>query len=204
MISSVLVMAAYFVLFAVVHSLLADPRLKMWARSVLGNAFDRWQRLAYNLLALLMMLPFFIILIFLPDRTSYIIPAPWCWLMAGGQLLAALALLLTLRQTGVSYFLGLFQLRSLNGQASTEGGLVTDGFYCHIRNPLFFFAAVFLWLSPIMTENLLAFNILATVYFYLGARHEERSLQEEFGKEYDEYRKAVPMFFPRLRCSGDI
>jgi len=160
-------MAAYFVLFAIVHSLLADPAFKRRARRALGNAFDRWQRLAYNLLALLMILPFLFILIFLPGRTLYIVHQPWSLLMAGGQLLAALALLLTLRQTGVSYFLGLVQLRN----ESIAGRLVTNGFYCRLRNPLFFFAAVFLWLSPLMTESLLAFNILATAYFYLGARH---------------------------------
>jgi len=65
---------------------------------------------------------------------------------------------------------------------------------------LFFFSAFFLWLSPLMTENLLAFNILATVYFYLGARHEERSLKEEFGQEYEDYKESVPMFLPRLWC----
>jgi intracellular septation protein A len=63
-------MVAYFVLFAVVHSLLADPRFKSLARSVLGIAFDRWQRLAYNLLAFFMMLPFLNILMFLPGS--------WC------------------------------------------------------------------------------------------------------------------------------
>jgi protein-S-isoprenylcysteine O-methyltransferase Ste14 len=93
-------------------------------------------------------------------------------------------------------------LRDASGPASGEGGLVTDGFYCHIRNPLFFFSTVFLWLSPLMTENLLAFNILATIYFYLGARHEERSLKEEFGEEYEEYKKRVPMFLPRFWCQG--
>ena len=198
-------MGAYFVLFVMVHSLLADPRFKRRAGRALGKAFDRWQRLAYNLLALLMMLPFLLIMIFLPDRTLYIIPAPWSWLMVGGQLLAALALLQTTCQTGVSYFLGLSQLRkegAAGRPASREGGLVKDGFYCHIRNPLFFFATVFLWLFPIMTESLLAFNILATIYFYIGARHEERSLKEEFGEEYEEYRRAVPMFLPRLQCQG--
>ena len=53
-----------------------------------------------------------------------------------------------------------------------------------------------------MTENLLAFNILATIYFYLGAQHEERSLQEEFGVEYEEYKKMVPMFLPRFKCKS--
>ena len=202
MISGNLAMGAYFVLFAVVHSLLVDPWFKSLARGALGIAFDRWQRLAYNLLALLMMLPFLYILVFLPDRILYAAHAPWSWLMFAAQLLVAVALLLTVRRTGVFYFLGLSQLRGASEQASTDGGLVTDGFYCHVRNPLFFFAALLLWLSPIMTENLLAFNILATIYFYLGARHEERSLQEEFGQEYEDYRKTVPMFLPRLRCKG--
>jgi protein-S-isoprenylcysteine O-methyltransferase Ste14 len=203
MISSVLVMSVYFVFFAILHSLLADPRFKSRARKALGNDFDRWQRLAYVFLALLMVLPFLYLLIFLPDRILYIISAPWNRLMAAGQLLAALALLLTLHQTGVSYFLGLTQLRGAKAPAGGEGKLVTDGFYCHIRNPLFFFAAVLLWLSPIMTENLLAFNILAMIYFYLGARHEERSLREEFGTEYEQYKKAVPMFLPGFNCISE-
>jgi protein-S-isoprenylcysteine O-methyltransferase Ste14 len=202
MIASNLAMAAYFVIFAIVHSLLADPGFKSWGKSMLGQTFDRWQRLIYNLLAILMVLPFLFILAFMPDRMLYIIPAPYSWLLASAQLLAVAALLITLRQTGISYFLGLSQLQSLSSQANSEGRLVTDGFYCYIRNPLFFFAAVFLWLSPLMTLNLLVFNILATVYFYLGARHEERSLKDEFGHVYEDYRERVPMFLPRLRCSG--
>jgi methanethiol S-methyltransferase len=77
---------------------------------------------------------------------------------------------------------------------------VTNGFYCHMRNPLFFFGAVSLWLSPTMTMNLLAFNTLATIYVYIGALHEERSLKEEFGQEYEDYRQRVPMFLPRRKC----
>jgi protein-S-isoprenylcysteine O-methyltransferase Ste14 len=100
------------------HSILADPRFKTWAGKRFSNVFDRWQRLAYIVLALIMILPFIYIF----------------------------------------------------------------------------------WLSPIMTLNLLAFNILATVYFYIGALHEERSLYEEFGPEYEDYKKRVPMFLPRLKC----
>ena len=189
-------MAAYFVFFAIVHSILADPRFKSRAREEFGEAFDRWHRLTFTALALIMILPFFYILIFLPDRTLYIVPRPWNGLLVASQALAALALLASLRQTGISYFLGLEQIKG----TSAAGGLVTGGFYCHLRNPLFFFGALFLWLSPIMTLNLLAFNILATVYFYIGALHEERSLREEFGPEYEAYQKRVPMFLPRLKC----
>ncbi len=195
MMSSILIMAAYFVIFSLIHSLLADHRIKSRVEQVLPD-MDRWYRLAYTILALIMVLPFFYIIAFLPDRTLYIVPAPWNWLMVTGQILAALCLLAALSQTGISSFLGLSQAR---GQAAADG-LVTDGFYCHLRNPLFFFAAAFLWLSPLMTENLLAFNLLATVYFYAGARHEESSLKAEFGQEYEEYWRRVPMFLPRLKC----
>ncbi len=194
--SSTLALIGYFAFFGAVHSLLADPRLKGRLRRFLGEAFDRWSRLVFTILALIMISPFIYILIFLPKRTLYVVPAPFSWLMAAGQALAVLAVLGALRQTGIAYFLGLAQLR---GQVEA-GGLVTDGFYCHLRNPLFFFGAIFLWLSPIMTLNLLAFNILTTAYFYIGARHEERSLREEFGEQYENYRQKVPMFLPRLRC----
>jgi len=191
--SSILVLVLYFAFFGLVHSLLADPRVKSRARRRFGEAFDRWSRLAFTFLALIMVTPFFYILAFLPSRILYAVAWPWSALLLVGQILSALALLNALKQTGISYFLGLAQPRSASR-------LVTDGFYCHLRNPLFFFGALFLWLSPVMTENLLAFNILATIYFYIGARHEERSLREEFGQEYEDYRRKVPMFLPRLKC----
>ncbi|MDD4652895.1 MAG: isoprenylcysteine carboxylmethyltransferase family protein [Methanothrix sp.] len=202
MLSSAIFMVVYFIFFAAVHSFLADPRSKSRGKKALDKAFDLWQRLVYNLLALLMVFPFLFILAFMPDKTIYIIPAPWSWLMACIQLLAAIALLVTLRQTGIFFFMGLSQLQDQDSRPNRGKQLVTGGFYGCIRNPLFFFAAIFLWSSPIMTENLLAFNILATVYFYIGARHEERSLKDEFGPVYEDYRKNVPMFLPRLRCSG--
>jgi protein-S-isoprenylcysteine O-methyltransferase Ste14 len=189
-------MAAYFAFFAIMHSILADPRFKGRAHKELGDVFDRWQRLAYTVLALIMILPFIYIFVYMPDRILYIVSWPGSGLMAACQALAAIALLAALRQTGISYFLGLEQIK----RASASSELVTSGFYCHIRNPLFFFAALFLWLGPIMTLNLLAFNILATVYFYIGALHEERSLMAEFGPEYEAYKKRVPMFLPRLKC----
>lgn len=188
-------MAAYFLVFASVHSLLADPRFKRWARERIGSVFDRWERIAFNLLALVMLLPIIYILLYLPDEIIYIASWPAFGLMAAAQLLAALMLLVSLWQTGILDFLGLKSLlRPGRGR-----GLVTRGLYCHLRNPQFLFAILFLWSSPIMTTNFLAFNIMATIYFYLGALHEERSL-EEFGEAYLDYRKRVPMFLPRVRC----
>lgn len=198
-----LAMIVYFALFGAVHSLLADSAAKMAARRAIGGEIaDRWYRLAYVVLAVIMVLPFFYILLNFSDRMLYVVKSPWRWLMMAGQALSAICLLGALRQTGISYFLGLAQISGGLGEDAEgkEGGLVTDGFYCHLRNPLFLFGTIFLWLFPIMTVNLLTFNVLATIYFYVGALHEEKSLLEEFGLKYEEYRRKIPMFIPRLRC----
>jgi protein-S-isoprenylcysteine O-methyltransferase Ste14 len=198
MISGVPALVVYFIFFAIIHSILADPRFKKITRLSLGKSFDRWYRLAFILIALYMVLPFIYILIVVPGNVLYIVPSPWNRLMAGGRTLALFALLLALKQTGFSQFFGLTQL--LETDKMTKNHLITDGFYCHLRNPLFLFGALFLWLSPTMTMSLLVFNILATVYFYVGARHEERSLSQDFGNEYKKYRRSVPMFIPKMRC----
>ncbi len=92
---------AYFAFFAIVHSILADPRFKTWAGKRFGNVFERWQRLAYTVLSLIMILPFFYIFVYLPDRILYIVSWPGSGLMAACQALAAIALLAALRQTGI-------------------------------------------------------------------------------------------------------
>jgi protein-S-isoprenylcysteine O-methyltransferase Ste14 len=198
MISGILALIIYFIFFAIIHSVLADPHFKEKAKKSLGKSFDRWSRLAFILLALYMVLPFIYILIVIPGNVLYIVPFPWSWLMTAGRILALLALLLALRQTGFPNFFGLAQLQNI--EQAQKSHLVTDGFYCHLRNPLFLFGALFLWLSPIMSASLLVFNILATAYFYVGARHEERSLRQEFGNEYEEYVRSVPMFIPKMKC----
>lgn len=198
--SSATEMIAYFVIFGLTHSLFADPRVKRTIRRSLGAAADRWYRLVYVILSTAAILPFFYILVFMPDRTLYTVPAPWKWLMVAGQALCVLAVAAALKQTGFFYFFGLSQ--PFSARPGEPGTLVTSGFYCHIRNPLFFFGTVFLWLFPFMTVNLLTFNIMATMYFYVGALHEERSLVEEFGESYRVYRQRVPMFIPIVRCTS--
>jgi len=188
-----ILIGCYFVFFASVHSLLADSRAKSRARRLFPGS-ERWYRLAFIILAGVMMLPFLYLLL-LPDEILYVVPWPWKWLTMAGQLSAALGLLEATRETGIYGFLGLDQL-----SIKEAGDLVTKGFYCHLRNPQFLFGMIFLWIFPKMTVSLLTFNLLATLYFYLGARHEEISLAVQFKEKYRAYRETVPMFLPRLRC----
>jgi protein-S-isoprenylcysteine O-methyltransferase Ste14 len=47
-----------------------------------------------------------------------------------------------------------------------------------------------------MTVQQLVFNLGATVYFIIGAMHEERRLLSVFGEEYERYQRNVPGILP--------
>jgi protein-S-isoprenylcysteine O-methyltransferase Ste14 len=65
-----------------------------------------------------------------------------------------------------------------------------------VRHPLYFFGLLFLWLTPVMTINLLTTYLLFTLYFYIGSFFEERRLRAEFGPAYRQYQQRVPRLIP--------
>jgi protein-S-isoprenylcysteine O-methyltransferase Ste14 len=194
MFSSVLVLSSFFVLYAVAHSLLASLPLKGWARHIFGSSTHRWYRLAYNLFATITLLPIVPLLALLPDRTLYVVPSPWRWVMVGGQVLALGGGGVTLLQTGLFHFLGVAQL--FVEQPAESGSLSIQGFYKRVRHPLYSFSLLFLWLTPVMSVNLLTTYALFTIYFYVGSIYEERRLLAEFGPTYRDYQQRVPRLIP--------
>jgi protein-S-isoprenylcysteine O-methyltransferase Ste14 len=196
--SSVIILSAYFVVWAVVHSLLASLRVKDWARRRLGAGVDRWYRLAYVVFATATSLPMFAMGALLPDRGLYVVPTPWRWLMIGGQVAALAGAAGAVLQTGPSYFLGLSQLLA---RRSTDDTLQVRGFYCYVRHPLYLFAILFVWLTPAMTVNMATLYSLITLYFVVGSVHEEGRLVAQFGAAYRAYQRQVPRLIPRPgRC----
>lgn len=189
MLSSALILFAAAIVYALVHSLLAARFFKTWGRRHLP-AFDRWWRLAYNVLAAVTLLPVLWLLATLPDRLLYAIDPPIELLMRLGQILSMVALVMAVLQSNPLYFAGLAQLL---GDAEERGdGLVISGFYAYMRHPLYVFSILFLWFSPTMTVNQFVVYALATVYFYVGSLHEERRLARTFGNAYERYRRQVP------------
>jgi protein-S-isoprenylcysteine O-methyltransferase Ste14 len=191
---NIVALVLFFVSYAVVHSLLASLRVKKWARRVFGPSTDRWYRLFYNVFAVITFLPLFFLLAILPDHTLYIVPTPWRWMMVGGQLLALLGMGVAAIQTNPFHFIGISQLFAEN---STEHStFIVSGFYNWVRHPIYFFALLFIWLTPLMTFNLFVTYLLFTIYFYSGSIYEERRLVAEFGAAYQEYQQRVPRLIP--------
>lgn len=197
-----MVISPWFILLAValygiVHTILASKSAKALAQRWLGASAGRGYRLAYNLFAVVSLLPVLALPVLLPDRPLYRIPPPWLYLTLSVQGLALLALLVGLWQTGVWSFLGLEQLlRPAEGSGSR---LVVRGLYRWVRHPLYTAGLVFIWFTPLMTVNLLALYAGLTLYLVIGAYFEERKLLREFGAAYGEYQRRTPMLIPGLR-----
>lgn len=80
--------------------------------------------------------------------------------------------------------------------------LVIKSLYAHMRNPMILGVNIILIGEAITFRswNILiwgaCFFILNTVYFILS---EEPGLQKRFGEEYEEYKRNVPRWIPRIR-----
>ncbi len=190
-----------FVIWAVVHSVTAASATKDAFRQRFGErAYLGLYRLLYNLVSALSFLPILYILWSqVPQITLWTIPVPWRYVTLGIQLLALAGLAISLLQTDVWSFLGLRQAaRFLQGAAepAVADKFVTSGTYRWVRHPLYFFSLLFLWLNPDMTLASFLFNMLATLYFWIGSIYEERRLLAAFGEAYEAYRRRVPALVP--------
>lgn len=184
----------FIAIWGVVHSFLASLGFKAFLRRVLGDGFMKFYRLLYNLFAVVSLAPVLYLMISLPDKTLYQIPAPWSYLLRAGQGISVLLLFVTVLQTDALAFVGLRQLI----EAEEKSNLVTSGFYRFVRHPIYTFSLLILWLSPSVTVNTFVVYIAFTAYFLIGAVFEERKLQREFGQKYASYKAVTPMLVPGL------
>lgn len=194
---NLVILTAYALVWAGVHSLLAGHPVKDWVLGRLGESAQRWYRLAFNLFAGVSLLPLLVLLVVLPDVRVYAIPVPWRWLSYAGQLFSLLFLGWTVLQTNPLRFAGLAQL--LSREPSDDGPLQFRGLYAHVRHPLYLLSMILLWLVPEMTINRIAINVLASLYFVIGSIFEERKLLRQYGEAYAHYQSHVPRLIPRLR-----
>ncbi len=178
--------------WAAVHSLLASLEAKGLVRRLFGGLAGRFYRLAYNIFSVISFAPILWLVRILPDRPLYSVGPPWLYALLAAQLLALVCLLIALLQTDTLSFVGLRQLFA--GEGSPH--LVERGFYRWIRHPLYLFGLLLLWLTPVMTMNILVTYVSLTAYLFVGALFEERKLLREFGPAYAAYKSRTPMILP--------
>lgn len=181
-----------WIVYGVLHSLLAGMGLKNRLRKILGRGY-RYYRLFYTLFAFLFLAAIIFFQVRMPTIRLY--EENNFTLVAGSVAgLSGLALMLVCIK---KYFMSLSGLLSLV-QETTYSSLMITGVHRYIRHPLYLGTFAFIWglflLWPYL--SLLIANGVITAYTLIGIRLEENKLIAEFGERYHRYRKKVPMLLP--------
>lgn len=81
-----------------------------------------------------------------------------------------------------------------------ESVLITRGPYACVRNPLYLGATIALigWTLLLRFVILAVATALMIILFVFVAKWEERELLSRLGEKYEAYRRATPVFIPRL------
>jgi methanethiol S-methyltransferase len=181
----------YLLAFAALHSLLASRRFKNLTWHIFGPGMDRWYMKFFSILAAFALAPMILLFLLSPGRRLYVIPRPWRWLMILGQILAGAVTVLAFTDAPHR-----FSASQQLGKAKNVEHLNSRGIYRFMRDPFLFGGLLQMWLTPFMTTQLSVLYSIASVYLFLGSLHWESRLCTQFGKEYEDYKKAIP----RLPC----
>jgi protein-S-isoprenylcysteine O-methyltransferase Ste14 len=81
--------------------------------------------------------------------------------------------------------------------------LITTGLYAYIRNPMLLGMFIFMLGLGLLFGSLSLIFIFTPLFIVINVLYikaiEEKEMEKKFGPAYLEYKKRVPMFFPRLR-----
>ncbi len=134
---------------------------------------------------------------------------PWRWAARACWLLAIFTFSRSVRALGSFDPFGLDAIRAgLRGRPDEGPPTFTvEGPYRWVRHPLYSCVLVLIWTCPTVTADRLLFDLLWTVWIYVGATLEERDLVAAFGDAYRRYREKVPMLVPwrgRVAVDADV
>ncbi len=89
----------------------------------------------------------------------------------------------------------------LRGRNPKPMPIAIAGPYRWVRHPLYLFMILMIWACPDLTTDRLLFNFFWTAWIVVGSYFEEIDLIAEFGNDYRQYQKRVPMLIPLSKWS---
>lgn len=193
MIKEHIILAVLWLIYGVLHSLLADTRVKDWLSGRMG-AWAAYYRLLYSLFAFVTLIAMLVHLFTIDSPLVY----------PSNLSLKLIGVLITL--TGLSimlfcirkYFMSLSGLRTLIEPEKAGAELMVTDIHRYVRHPLYLGTFIFIWGLWIVLPylSLLISNIIITVYTLIGINLEEKKLELLFGESYKTYKQQVPRLLP--------
>ena len=182
------------VAFALQHSVMARPSFKVrWTRIIPAAA----ERSTYVLATGLVLFPLLALWQPMP-AIVWSVEAPILRWSLLGVALAGWAYLFA-ASFAINHFelFGLQQVyQALRARPLTQAPFRERWMYRFDRHPIMTGVLIGIWVTPTMTLDHLVFAAGLTIYVWIGVYFEERSLQRQWGQEYDEYRERVGTIVP--------
>jgi methanethiol S-methyltransferase len=183
-------------LFGLQHSIMARPAFKrVWTR-IIPQPIERATYVLFSsaLLILLMWQWRPIGTVVWDVQAVPLRSVLWCCFAAGWLLVPLVTLM-------IDHF-DLFGSRQvwtyLRGNEYRPPAFRMPLFYKHVRHPLYIGWGIAFLATPTMSVGHLLFAGVLIGYMGLAVQFEERDLVGHFGDQYEQYRRRVPMFVPRL------
>lgn len=190
-----LILVICWTIYFFLHSYLASEGVKNWFKKVLNKGF-KYYRLGYNLISIIGLVA--VLLINASIIPVYLIEGNW-WTSFGGLVLASWGVIIirvAFKHYDTNEFLGIRQLKMTDNASK----LIIKGPSKYVRHPLYSATILIIigfWLFAPTVANLVTVSCIM-VYLGVGIWLEEKKLVKEYGQDYLEYRKKVPMLFPKL------
>ena len=185
---SLVLLALGWALYGGVHSLLASNRLKAWTARR-WPAFEPRYRLAYNVFAVVTVLPLAWATYAIDGAWLWRWSGVWAWVANGLALLALVGIVAASRAYDMDEFLG------LRPAVRPSEKLAISGFHRHVRHPWYSLSLVLIWTRD-MNPPMLVSALAITLYFIVGSRLEEKKLLAFHGEAYRRYMSRVPGLVP--------
>ncbi len=193
--SQALIVVGAWLFYFLLHSLLAS----LAAKRLVARRWPRLMpayRLFFNAVAALTLVPPLWLTCRWDGPWLWRWEGPWWWL-ANGLALVALGLFWwSLRWYDSGEFIGLRQWRRREGRVEDQERLHISPLHRWVRHPWYSLGLVLIWTRD-MNAAWLWTAILASLYFVIGSRLEERKLMTYHGRAYARYRERVPGLLPR-------
>lgn len=189
-----IILVALWLLFGILHSVLAAEWVKRFMQRRLGRKY-KYYPFTYSVFAAITLTGILIFQLNMQSKLLYVAPRwvnmlLWLPVLAGLLIMAVVIKKYFFSLSGVSVF-----YKHQPPVVLEQGGLNR-----YVRHPLYFGTLLFVWalffVFPYLS-NLLA-CIVITLYTVIGAMFEEKKLVKQFGEQYVLYRKKVPMLIPGL------
>ncbi|MCO6411645.1 MAG: DUF1295 domain-containing protein [Thiogranum sp.] len=189
-----MLLAAAWVLYGLVHSFLAGHACKAWVKKRFPTGF-RAYRLTFNLAALLLLSVPLALLFSYPGDPLWRWPGIWGWLADAAALAAIAGFAATYKIYNTGEFLGTSQLRKAPATLDDQAPMSVSWAHRFVRHPWYFLGLVIIWTRE-MNAALLVSAVVLTLYLFIGSRLEERKLVGIYGEQYRDYQRRVPAMIP--------